>query len=209
MRKGILLLSALFISFSSHAKKTTTPSIDLTVLNQTTAKYRSAKLVQMTVEKTVKSDLAAKQSQYKGVIYLSSGLFRLENTAPEKSLLVFDGKTIWNEQPPSPDFPGPVQVTKTKLVGKGKSQALFATLLTKDPVTKHFKVTSEKVEGGTTIYQAEALSSDLNVKNLTLKIETKSKKVSEISYKDDLDNMTVMKFSDPQFKHSLDGKLFK
>lgn len=207
MRKFAFILLLVLASSAGLAKKPTTGP-DLTILKQATAKYRSAKLVQMNVEKIVKSELTNKESIYKGKIYLSSGLFRLVHTEPEKSLLVYDGSTVWNEQPPSPDFPGPVQVTKTKMAGKDKSQTLFATLLTKDPVTKNFKIISAKKEDGKSIYEAEPLTSDLAVKTLTVKIDSKSKQVSEISYKDDLGNLTVMKFSDPQFKNSLDKKLF-
>lgn len=183
--------------------------MDLTALNQATAKYRNAKMVQVGVEKTVKSELTGKETKYKGTIYLSSGLFRIVNTEPEKSVLVYDGKTIWNEQPPSPDFPGPVQVTKTELTGKNKSQALFASLLTKDPITKNFKILSQKKEDSKFIYEAEPLTSDINVKSLTVKIDGPSKQVSEISYKDDIGNLTVMKFSNPEFKKSLDKKVFQ
>ena len=207
MRKFAILLLLVFTSSIVSAKKSAGP--DLSVLKQATAKYRSAKLVQMNLEKIVKSELTGKENVYKGQVYLSSGLFRLVNTEPEKSLLVYDGKVVWNEQPPSPDFPGPVQVTKTKMAGKDKSQTLFATLLTKDPVTKNFKIVSAKKEDGQTVYEAEPMNSDLSVRSLTLKISNKSKQVTEISYKDDLDNLTVMKFSDPQFKKSLDKSLFK
>ena len=211
MAQKLLLFTLIFLSsFAIHAKKTSAPAgPDLTILTQTTAKYRKAKMIQMSVLKTVKSDLTGKETNYKGIIYLSSGLFRMVNTEPEKSLLVFDGSTIWNEQPPSPDFPGPVQVTKSRLAGKNKSQALFATLLTKDPLTKSFKVLSSKKEADQTVYEASPLTSELTLKSLTLKISNSLKQVSEISYKDDIGNVTVMKFTDPQFKNSLDKKLFQ
>jgi outer membrane lipoprotein carrier protein len=207
----LFLFTLIFLSsFAIQAKKTSAPAgPDLTILNQTTAKYRKAKMIQMSVLKTVKSDLTGKETNYKGTIYLSSGLFRMVNTEPEKSLLVFDGSTIWNEQPPSPDFPGPVQVTKSRLAGKNKSQALFATLLTKDPLTKSFKILSSKKQADQTVYEASPLTSELTIKSLTLKISNPSKQVSEISYKDDIGNLTVMKFTDPQFKNSLDKKLFQ
>jgi outer membrane lipoprotein carrier protein len=165
-------------------------------------------MVQMSLEKIVKSELTGKETKLQGEISLSAGLFRLENKEPEKSLLVFDGKTLWNEQQPSSDFGGSIQVTKSKLSGKNKSQTLFATLLTKDPVTKYFKILSAKKEGSQTIYETESLTSDLNIKNLTLKIDNSSKLVSEISYKDDIGNLTTMKFSNAQFKKSMNKKIF-
>ncbi len=205
------ILSLLFIFGFSIAviAKTTTPAFDLAPLNQATAKYRSAKMVQVDVEKTVKSELTGREAKYKGVIYLSSGMFRMVNSEPDKSVLVFDGSTIWNEQAASADFPGPVQVTKSRLSGKSKSQALFANLLTKDPVTKNFKVMNVKKENGTTIYEGRPLNTELNVQSMSLKIATSSKLVTEISYTDDIGNLTVMKFKNPQFKKSIDKKMFQ
>lgn len=202
-----LLLFVLVASAPVLAKKSS--GSDPTVLNQATAKYRNAKMIEVSVEKIVKSELTGKETNYKGKIYLSSGMFRMVNTEPEKSVLVFDGSTIWNEQPPSPDFPGPIQVTKSRMSGKNKSQALFATLLTKEPITKNFKILSEKKNNGEVVYEAVPLTSELNVKALTVKIASASKQVSEISYKDDIGNLTVMKFSNPQFKTKIDQKVFQ
>jgi outer membrane lipoprotein carrier protein len=202
---AVLLLSLIFVSFG-FAKKSN--GSEFPILNQTTAKYRTAKLVQMSVEKLVKSELTGKATTYKGELSLSAGKFRMANTEPEKSLLVYDGITLWNEQAASPDFPGPPQVTKSKISGKDKSQTLFATLLTKEPVTKHFKVISEKKVGDQTVYNAEPLASDLTVKSLTVKIDNKTKQISEISYKDDIGNLTEMKFSNTQFRKSLEKNIF-
>lgn len=207
MRHIAVIIFAVLSVLIVEAKKPSGP--DLTALNRATAKYRSAKLVQMSVKKIVKSELTGKESQYKGKIFLSSGLFRLANTEPEKSLLIYDGSTVWNEQEASADFPGPPQVTKKKLAGKDKSQTLFATLLTKDPVTKNFKILSHKKEGNQSVYEAEPLNSDLAVKALTIKINTQKDQVSEISFKDDLGNLTIMKFSEPKFRKSFDKALFQ
>jgi outer membrane lipoprotein carrier protein len=205
----IALISSFVFAASGTGKKNATNSVDMKALSEATAKYRQAKLVQMNLEKVVKSDLTGKENKLQGEISLSAGLFRLENKEPEKSLLVFDGKTLWNEQQPSADFGGAVQVTKTKLGGKNKSQTLFATLLTKDPVTKYFKILKSKKDDGVTVYETESLTADLTIKFLTLKIDNKSKLVSEISYKDDIGNLTTMKFSNAQFKNSLNKKIFE
>jgi outer membrane lipoprotein carrier protein len=207
VKQILVLILLMSLSWSLQAKKPNTA--ELGVLHQATAKYRNAKMVQMDLEKIVVSELTGKQINYKGTIYLSAGLFRVVHTEPEKSTLVFDGSTVWNEQPPSEEFPGPVQVTKTKLTGKNKSQILFATLLTKDPITKHFEIMDSKSENGVTIYEAKPLSSEIAVMNLVLKVQNKDKQVSEISYKDDLGNLTRLKFSKPKFKSAVDKKIFR
>ncbi len=208
------MLNTLFVIltsfvFAAGAPKKSEAGPDLKTLTESTAKYRQAKMVQMSLEKTVKSDLTGKESKNQGEISLSAGLFRLESKDPEKSLLVYDGSTLWNEQQPSSDFGGSVQVTKSKISGKNKAQTLFATLLTKDPVTKYFKILSSKKDGSQTVYETESLTSDLAIKHLTLKIENTSKLVSEISYKDDIGNLTVMKFTNAQFKKEMNKKIFQ
>jgi len=204
-----MLISTLVFATAVSAKPIKKDSgMDLKPLAEATAKYRQAKLVQMSLEKVVKSELTGKETKHQGELSLSAGLFRLENKEPEKSLLVYDGKTLWNEQQPSSDFGGAIQVTKSNLSGKNKSQTMFATLLTKDPVTKYFKVLSSKKDGAQTIYETESLTAELTIKHLTLKIANSSKLVSEISYKDDIGNLTTMKFSNAQFKKSMNKKIF-
>lgn len=172
------------------------------LLNKTLAKYRSTGLVQADLAKIVKSELTGVETKYTGKIFLSAGLFRLEQNEPEKNILVFDGSFLWNEQAAPVDFPGPAQVSKLKVEGKDKSQILFASLLTKEPLTKHFKIISEKKSEKETTYVAEPLKAELPITKLTLKIANDAKKVSEISYVDDVENVTTMNFSNIQFKKS-------
>jgi outer membrane lipoprotein-sorting protein len=113
--------------------------IDLKPLNDATARYRAAKVVKSELIKLVKYELTGKEVKNEGEVAISEGLFRLENKSPEKSLIVYDGNILWNEQKPSDDFGGPTQVTKSVIGKKNKSQTFFATMLSKEPVTKYFK----------------------------------------------------------------------
>lgn len=197
---------SIFLISISHAAKAKVEQYSL--LTKTLAKYRSAGLVEANIEKVLKSELTGTQTKYSGKIFLGSGLFRLEQNIPEKTVLVFDGVYLWNEQAAPVDFPGPSQVTKLKIEGKDKSQILFASLLTKEPLNKHFKIISEKKSDKDTTYIAEPIKTELPITKLTLKIENESKKVSEISYVDDVENKTKMIFSNTQFKKS-NSKIFK
>ncbi len=203
-----VLFLTLAMSYAGAPKKTVALAVPNVLLKEATIKYRNSKLVEIPLQKTVKSDLTGKETKYSGTIFLSSGLFRMENKEPDKSLLVFDGSTVWSEQAASADFPGPPQVTKAKLDKNGKAQVLFATLLTKDPVTKHFKILKETLPGDFAVYEASPLSKEINVKLLTIKISKKTKYVTEISYQDDIGNLTTMKLGEPIFKKSFDKKLF-
>jgi outer membrane lipoprotein carrier protein len=205
MLKIFLTFFALNIPSASFAKAK--PEV-YSLLNKTTSRYRSAGLVQAQIEKIVKSEISGTKNRYTGKISLAAGLFRLDQSSPDKSVIVFDGKYLWNEQAAPVDFPGPAQVSKMKIEEKNKSQILFASLLTKEPIAKHFKITSEKVGDIETVYQAEPLKSELPVKKLIIKIKNKDKVVSEISYVDDVENTTRMIFLNTEFKKA-NAKTFK
>lgn len=196
------------VKTSTKNENSLAPKVDLRILNEVTEKYRQAKMVKSNLAKTVKAELTGKETKNIGTIAISEGNFRIETVVPEKSLLVFDGKILWNEQSASEEFGGPAQVTKQILSKSGRAQTLFATLLTKDPVTKHFKINKLEIRGDETFYFAESTNSDFNVKDFKIVIENKKKVVSEISFKDDIGNLTTMKFSEVEFKESSDKKLF-
>jgi outer membrane lipoprotein carrier protein len=179
------------------------------LLKSTINKYKNSPHVEMQVEKIVKSELMGSENKHTGKIYLSSGgLFRWENEKPEKSLLVYDGKTIWNEQTPPPEFPGPVQVARATVNKKNKSQLIVATLLSEGKILDNFIVEKEEKMNDVFKYVVKSKNSDLLVNNLELKIDPKKKQVIELSFKDDVGNLTTMIFSGVQFKKTKNKKLF-
>lgn len=200
------------LSLSNFAAEASKPqlkaSIDLKPLNDATAKYRGAKLVKSELVKLVKSELTGKETKNEGEVAISEGLFRLENKSPEKSIIVYDGTNLWNEQRPSDDFGGAIQVTKSVIGKKNRSQTFFATMLSKEPVTKYFKILSSKSVGSEMHYEAESTSPEINVTNFKLIIDTKKKEIVEISFKDDIGNLTTMKFSNTKFQDSINKKIF-
>lgn len=207
MPKIIQFLVVLVCVFShaSFAKNTKSAhkkngSEEYSVLKSVSKKYQNAGLVEMQVEKTVKSELMGKETKYVGKIAMSSGLFRWENTQPEKSLLVFDGQNIWNEQASSPDFPGETQVARARVDKKNKSKILISSLMGKTSIFENFKVLKEDKEGDTYSYTVQPKVNDLNINQLKLSLSAKDKKVTEISYQDDVGNTTNMKFLAIEFK---------
>ena len=163
----------------------------------------------MSVEKTVKSELLGKETKYQGQIFLANKKFRWENTTPEKTLLVFDGQTIWSEQTPPKEFGGTVQVAKGKVDKKTGTHILVSSLLSAD-LEKHFKVLKEeKLEGSLVRLDIEPKSGDLNIQSLKVVLDTKTSEMKEISYKDEIGNLTIMKFSDLKFSKKEKNSLFK
>ncbi|WP_374031578.1 outer membrane lipoprotein carrier protein LolA [Bdellovibrio bacteriovorus] len=177
-------------------------------LQKVAKKYRTTKLVEMNVEKTVKSELLGKETKYDGKIYLANGKFRWENTKPEETLLVFDGKTIWSVQVPPKEFGGPVQVAKGIVDKKTKSHILISSLLGED-LNKNFKILKEEKDGELVNIEVQPLNDGLTVKSLKLTVKSKDNILQTISYLDDIGNLTTMKFSDVKFLKKENKKLFK
>ncbi|MNJ91135.1 lipoprotein chaperone [compost metagenome] len=200
--KAVLPFLIFSVSTMAFAKSST-------ALNAVTKKYRSAKMVEMNVDKTIKSELLGKETLYKGKIFLSGGKFRWENTTPEETLLIFDGSTIWSVQIPPKEFGGPVQVARGKVDKKTKSQILISALLGNEPIEKNFKVLKEKKSGDVTTVEVAPQGNDLTIKTLNLVLNTKDKALAEVSYLDDVGNLTTMKFSGIKFLKKEDKKLFK
>lgn len=198
-----------FAFATAHAVKPKSKPGASSVLSVVTKKYRSTKVVKIATSKKVTSELLGKTTIYEGIIYLSQGKFRWENSSPEQSLLLFDGSTIWNVQYPDKDLGGAVQVAKAKLDKNTKSQVLITTLLGTQPIEKNFHILSDSVHDGVTSILLKPMSNDLRVKELTLDIDGKAKLIRKISYKDDVDNLTVIELTKTDFLNKENKDLFK
>lgn len=176
-------------------------------LDDAVAKYRNAKLVSMDVVKTVKSKVLSKETKFIGKIYLSQAKFRWDTEKPEKTQLIFDGKTIWNIQHPNVELPGPIQVAKSKVDNNSKKQILLATLLGTGGIKKNFKVLKAEIVKDEKVYSLEPKGDDLQVKDLVIKIQ--NKKINSVAYKDDIGNQTEMVFKNIEFGKKEKAKLFQ
>ena len=177
-------------------------------LNSLATKYRQTPLVKMSVEKIVKSEVLDKETIHEGRIFVTKNKFRWENDKPEKTLLVFDGKTIWSEQTPAAEFGGPVQVAKGAVNKSTGNHVLISSLIGAD-LTKNFTVKKESTEGSVKKIQLTPTSKDLAVKDLTVFVDAKKNELQEVSYLDDIGNKTRLKFSKIEFVKKANDKLFK
>lgn len=176
-------------------------------LKQVTKKYRASQLVEMNVEKLVKSELLGKETKYLGKIYLANGKFRWENSSPEKTLLVFDGSTIWSEQVAPKEFGGPVQVAKGKVDKKTRSHVLISSLLGTE-LEKSFTIGKEEKSGDLIKFDVTPKNGSLTVQSMQVVIDSANNTMKTISYKDDIGNLTIMNFSEVKFLKKSKNKLF-
>ncbi len=203
---GLLLLTSVFTSSFAASKS---PS-DGELLANIVQKYRNSKLSTLFVDKRVKSELLETEKLYQGKIFISSGKFRWEIEGPEKSILVYDGTHLWNVQFLPQEFGGDIQVTKSKLSDKAKGQNILSSLFGKEPLQKIFNVkkdASESKAAGETVFNLEPKSESLDIKDL--KITTTPKLISQVQYKDEVGNLTVLIFTKTALSSKGSPSLFK
>ncbi len=206
MMKLLFIFTFIFsITSLASGKKSISPNSIFLSIGE---KYRKTKLVEMKFEKTLKTDLNPAGQKFSGTILLSKEFFRVETELPEKSLIVFDGKNVWTEQAPSADFPGPIQVSKSKFNKKSKAKNLIVTLLGGGNFTKSLKVKKSSEAGNNVSFEFESLPDESELKNLKIKMQKDKEIISEISYQDDIGNLTEMTFSEVKFKSKENAKAF-
>lgn len=209
----LFLMFIQIFSLSGHSaeknKAASTSSLSAqSLLDEVSKSYRNAKLVEIAAKKTIKSEILGKETNYDGKIYLSSKLFRWEVEQPEKSVIVFDGNYLWNAQFSKSDKE-PALVTQAKVDKKNKSQMLVGILFGNGSVKNQLKVMNEKTNGSVIEIEAVALGTDVNIKNLKMKLDSINKSIIEISYEDDLENLIIFKFTKTDFKNEVSKNLFK
>ncbi len=192
----------------AKATKVTKKNNQKVNLSEVLKKYRTTALVKMNVVKRVKSELLDKETLYKGQVYLAQGKFRWDNDTPEKTQIIFDGKTVWNIQHPPPELPGPLQIAKAKVDKSTKKQILISTLLSENGINENFKIIKTTQENNDTTYDLEPKGKDLGVTSLKLKTD-RQRTISELSYKDDVGNQTIIQFSNSEFLKKSQSKLFE
>jgi outer membrane lipoprotein-sorting protein len=152
--------------------------------------YRTASAITAKVHKTVTQEALGTEVKSDGEFFFSKGRLRLEIREPERSLLVFDGKTIWFETPIDEDR---VHVTKMRANELRKADSLLTALFDGQDWLKSFKLVSAKSQDGVKVFVFEAKDKKNEVQRL--EIALKSKDVQRITYKDQVENRVTLEFS--------------
>lgn len=195
----IISLFALFVILgipSSAMAKKLMPPPGLKVLKEIISSYQKSGLVQMKVEKRVIFELLGKERIHTGELTLAPKRFRLETTAPERTLILFDGKKIWNVQYPPEGSDAKVQIARAKVDRKNQNQIFLTDLLVGQSIFKQFDFFSEQRVDDKIALSAKPKKLNDQIKDLTITVDQKIRQIVEISYADELGNRTQMKLSD-------------
>lgn len=175
------------------------------LLKKVITKYQTKNGVKADVEKSVHNKIMNKDTSYSGKMYWYSGKFKWDCETPEKSTLLYDGKYIWSITE-NEFFDPKLQVTRTSINSDDK-KLLVNTF---SEIMNRYKVKSSSEAGSQVSFDLEATSGNKSLnKNMTLKIDKDKKEIVQISYRDDLDNTTTIKFKSVSLKEKLNNKQFQ
>ena len=207
--RPIQLFAAMFLmaGFSLANISSATDSKEAKRLDRAARFLSGGKVFSLDVEKSVTSEIMGKTTVSAGSIVLGTGKFRWETTTPEKSLLLFDGKTVWTLQE-AIDAKSHPQVTKAKLTKKNKDQVLIK-LLAHGKISENFGVKSVAKEGDDRILSLEPLQADPSVKNFTAVLGDKPERLKEIRYADELGNLTKIRILKARLLKVPDADVFE
>lgn len=186
-----LSLSSLLIATVMTASRSIgSVSTDQTI-SDCLAHLRSGSGFHSTVVKKVYSGQLESTNESKGEIFFASGKLRLFFTTPEKSLLVYDGKTAWQETEFDDGTDKRAIVTKIQASHLKKDSALLAMVLGDKNIMTEYHVTKNDGE------HFELKPNDKkNAEVMLLKLEIHDKSLKRISYIDSLENEVSFSFSD-------------
>lgn len=156
------------------------------------ASYRAGKSLQAKVKKVVTQEIMGTTMTSSGNFYFSKGKLRMDISEPERTTLVFDGRTIWSEARGTDDQ---VLVTKIRTTELRKSDSLLASLFNREDVLKKFTLKKVKTDGGG-IKTFEFVAKDKKADIQSLDIALKNKDISRISYRDQTQNKVTLEFED-------------
>lgn len=186
-----------------------TPDKELKLFNDVTKRYREASILRIPVEKKISSEWKGKEDVSSGLIFYSSGKFRWETEKPEKNLVVYDGKTLTTVQYASADFPGKNKVARAKIDKKNKAQIFIVDLLTLKDISEKFKIFVENNHDNEILYRLESNEKNLSLRDIKVLLSKKPKLIKEISFKDDIGNITKLSLDEPARDKKKTQQIFK
>lgn len=210
-KRPALILSMIFASLSAFAATDATEMTtkDAKMFNTAFSLFKGKNVAKVGVDKTVKMEVLDKTIESSGAITTGGRKIRWETETPEKSLILFDGKTLWTIQYPSEDLGGPVQVMKSKLDEKAKGQLLVRLMTSKDAPSKSFDVLKRTEADGGIRWDLKPKKEDATVKDFAVTVDASKKYLREIEYRDEIGNKTVLKFGRPEKVKDPGKKLFE
>lgn len=169
--------------------KSTKPSAK--EVDQVLESYRQAPAISAKVKKKIDTVMGT-ETESQGEFYFSKGKLRMDIHEPEQTTLVYDGRTFWLESRADEEH---VVVTKMPATNLRRSDSILASLFDSKDVLKAFNLKRTKTENKDTTYDFEPKDKK-KADVVSLEIALNGKDIESIKYKDQLDNLVFLQFSD-------------
>jgi outer membrane lipoprotein-sorting protein len=160
-----------------------------TEVSQALSSLRQKSGVAVPVKKKSLNGLLGKEKTSEGRLFYWQGKLRLETDAPEETILVLDGKTLWLATKLPEEMGGKTMVSKTSARNFKKSNTLIAALLENKKLLKEFKLDRRSDVDGEVHLEFAAKKPDENeIQRLALWLRPAAKRLEKITYWDDKEN---------------------
>ncbi len=155
------------------------------------AGYRKARAITADVMKTVSQETMDLQKKSEGKFFFSKGKLRLDFTQPDKTSLIYDGKTVWLETQLDEKT---VQVTKIRRNELARSSSVVSALFENKNILRTFKLEKSSSTKGrrTYVFVPKKKKSDDEIQ--FLEVVLNKKELERIKYKDQIGNTVVFDF---------------
>ncbi len=206
------LLFAAFVVpvlIAGAARGAVLPSFKL--LQTVIGRYQKATGIKSEIKRTVTIALLDQTTISHGEISLSKGRVRIDLKAPNPTTVVFDRSLMWVITPTPASLGGRPQVLEIKSSDINRqSEAPLALLLGDEKAWGLFKIKSEK-RGNSwlTVNLEKKKKSAEGIQTIQIRLNTQKKSIEELSYTDDLGNLTKFNFYQTQFSARLRKALFQ
>jgi outer membrane lipoprotein-sorting protein len=167
------------------------------------ASLRQSSGVLVPIKKTSLNSLLGKEKVTEGRLYYWQGKLRLETDAPDETLLVLDGKTLWLATTLPEDMGGKTMVSKTSARSFKKSNTLVAALLENKKLLQEFKLKNRTVSTDEVHLEFVAKNGEASeIQKLDLWLMPSAGRLVKFKYWDDKENEVTFNLGDIK---ALDG----
>lgn len=165
------------------------------VLQKTLQKYSKAKTLQTDIVKTDEKVILGTKTETTGSLLLEKNKIYISQNGEKKTDFYYNNNVLTLVEFPDEDFAkdGSRKVTTLKKSIPPFVKSLLNLFSNPKNFNKDFKTISETQKDGETVVELKPAMK--NLKNFSLKINSKENEITELTFVDDVDTRTTIKFS--------------
>jgi outer membrane lipoprotein-sorting protein len=209
--RNVLIFITLFLLVlqNTFAKTAVTAKAQASVLQATLQKYSKAKTLQTEISKTDEKMILGTKSESKGSMLLEKNKIFISQNGEKKAEFYYNNGILTLVEFPDADFDkdGKRKVTTMTKNIPPFIKSLLDLFSNPKNFNKDFKVDSETTKDNEVVVQLKPVVLK-NFKNFSLKLDAKQSQITELSFVDDVDTRTTIKFSNVQLNKKFKKETF-